>query len=142
MTRSFSQHSILKAVIFAVLATAAIPVSAEDQSLSWGYNSYGIPGMIDMPTAYGREDGEIGLTVSHFKNQTRQTLTFQMSKRLSGSFRYAQLYNIPGSSWRCPVRISYDRSFSLQYRFKDEGRYLPAMAIGINDLVGTGVYAW
>jgi hypothetical protein len=140
MTRSFSQHSILKAVIFAVLATAAIPASAEDQSLSWGYNSYGIPGMIDMPTAYGREDGEMAFVLSHFDNQTRQTLSFQVSKRLSGSFRYAQLYNVRAAPGGSIQSFRFDRSFSLQYRFMDEGHYGPAMAIGINDLVGTGIY--
>ncbi len=129
-----------KAAAWILVALAASKAGAEDTGATWGYNTYGIPGMIDMPTAFGREDAEFAFTASHFRNQTRLTQTFQISERLSGSFRYAMLYNIrpqPGS----PVSAyRYDRSFSLQYRVVDEGRYRPAMAIGINDLVGTGIY--
>jgi len=113
---------------------------AQERGLSFGYNSYGIPGMIDMPTALGREDGELGFILSHFNNQTRQTLTFQISKRLSASFRYAQLYDVRADPGGAILPFRFDRSFSVQYRFMDEGRYRPAMAIGINDLVGTGIY--
>jgi hypothetical protein len=122
------------------LAGCAAPAVAQEQGLSWGYNSYGIPGMIDMPTAYGREDGELGLILSHSKNQTRETLTFQVTERLSASFRYAQLYDVRATPGGAILPERFDRSFSLQYRFMDEGGYRPAMAIGINDLVGTGIY--
>ena len=140
MTKQIAQRGLVKAAALVALAVAATPAVAQDRALTWGYNSYGIPGMIDMPTAHGREDGELGLVLSHFKNQTRQALTFQISKRLSGSFRYAQLYNIPAVPGGALGAFLFDRSFSLQYRFMDEGRYRPAMAIGINDLVGTGIY--
>lgn len=133
MTKRIALSGLVKAVAILALGACGTPLAAQEQVSTWGYNSFGIPGMIDMPTAYGREDGELGLVFSHFKKQSRQTLTFQLSRRLSGSFRYSQIGNFPGTL--------YDRSFSLQYRFLDEGRYRPAMAIGINDLVGTGVYA-
>ena len=58
-----------------------------------GYNSYGYPGMIDMPVATSRPDGELAFTISSFAGQTRNTLTFQMLPRLSGSFRYSVLDN-------------------------------------------------
>lgn len=145
MTRQISQRGLVKAVVIVGFAGGATPVGVQAQDLSWGYNSYGSPGIIDMPTAYGREDGELGFTLSHFKNQTRETLTFQISERLSASFRYAQIDGLwsnpagetPGGAI-LPKR--YDRSFSLQYRFLDEGQYAPAMAIGFNDMVGTGLY--
>ena len=112
-----------------------------DRSLARDLNSFGIPGMIDMPTAFGRPDGELAMTASHFRNQTRMSLTFQISPRLSASFRYALLYDvrpyIDSEIWD----FRFDRSFSLQYRLLDEGRYRPAVAVGLNDLVGTGIYA-
>lgn len=124
------------------LVSAPMVVQAQEQRLAWGYNTYGIPGTIDMPTAFGREDAELGLTVSNFKNQTRTSLTFQVTDRLSASFRYSFLYNIRSTPDPTGTVFPYifDRSFSLQYRFADEGRYRPALAIGINDLVGTGIY--
>lgn len=140
MTQRIAQPGLVKAACLAVFACWTTPIAAQERGLSFGYNSYGIPGMIDMPTALGREDGELGFIVSHFNNQTRQTLTFQVSKRLSASFRYAQLYDVRADPGGAILPFRFDRSFSLQYRFLDEGRYRPAMAIGINDLVGTGIY--
>jgi len=118
----------------------ATPLAAQDRSVAWGYNSFGTPGLIDMPSAFGRSDGELSFTTSHFKNQTRNTLTFQVSPRLSASFRYALLYDIRPSPGDPIADFRFDRSFSLQYRFADEGRYRPALAFGINDIVGTGLY--
>jgi hypothetical protein len=118
----------------------AAPLAAQERSLAWGYNSFGTPGMIDMPTAFGRGDGELSFTTSRFKNQTRNTLTFQVSDRLSASFRYALLYDIRPNPGDPIADFRFDRSFSLQYRFADEGRYRPGLAVGINDLVGTGLY--
>lgn len=36
----------------------------------------------------------------------------------------------------------YDRSFDIRWEFLDEGNYRPAMAVGLRDFVGTGVYSW
>lgn len=113
---------------------AALAETLPSQTLSWGYNTYGVPGLIEMPVAQSREDAELGTTISHFAGQTRITMTFQMTPRLSGGFRYTILEKRPGSDTR-----PNDRSFSLHYRFLDEGNILPAMAIGLNDIVGTGL---
>lgn len=131
------------AAIGALLSFGAASVSGAETigaALKAGYNSYGVPGLIDMPAAYGREDGELAFSVSHFRNQTRTSLTFQVSDRLSASFRYSFLYDIRATQTSRIFPYIFDRSFSLHYRFMDEGRYLPAMAVGINDLVGTGIY--
>lgn len=124
-----------------VLSSFAAPASAQERSDAWGYNSFGVPGMIDMPTAFGREDAEFAFTSSHVQNQTRNTLTFQASERLSASLRYALLYDVRYAPDSDPFLFLFDRSFSLQYRVLDERRYLPAVAIGINDIIGTGIYS-
>ncbi len=124
-------------------AASVGPALAQDRAtLSWGYNSYGMPGMIDMPTAFGHEDAELATTVSSFAGQTRSILSFQISKRLTAAFRYSFLYDLRATS--DPASTAYDhifdRSFSVQYRLRDETDYLPAFAIGLNDIVGTGIY--
>ena len=114
------------------------PVSS--QEYGWGYNSYGAPGLIDMPAAHSRPDAELALALSHFRNQTRYGLTFQISDRLSASFRYAMLYDIRPQPGDAVVDYRFDRSFSVHYRIVDEAAFRPALAIGVNDIVGTGVY--
>lgn len=136
------QARFSKGVAFATLLILANPAVTQARDVAWGYNSFGVPGMVDMPTAFGRDDGELAFAVSHFKNQTRTSLSFQISPRLSASFRYSMLYDIRSSPSPTAKVLSFlfDRSFSFQYRLADEGRYRPAIAIGINDLLGTGVY--
>jgi hypothetical protein len=117
---------------------AGSPLWAEDDTrIDTRYNSYGYPGMIDMPVATSRPDGELGFTISDFAGQTRNTLTFQMLSRLSGSFRYSVLDNALSRG----TRTLYDRSFSLHYRIADETERRPAIAIGLNDFLGTGIYS-
>jgi hypothetical protein len=119
------------------LGAVAPPLAAEDVRIETGYNSYGYPGMIDMPVATSRPDGELAFTTSSFAGQTRNTLTFQLLPRLSGSFRYSILDNATGGG----TNTLYDRSFSLHYRFIDEAGLRPAVAVGLNDFLGTGIYA-
>ena len=103
-----------------------------------GYNSYGFPGLVEMPTAHSRPDAELAFSSSTFAGQTRNTLTFQITPRLSASFRYSRLMDIPRGS--DDDFTLFDRSFSVHYRLLDEGQYRPALAFGLNDFLGTGVY--
>lgn len=98
--------------------------------------SFGLPGLIDMPTALTPPEGFLSGSVFRFQGGSRTTLSFQVTKRLSGAFRYSK---VPGLN--AGGTDLWDRSFDLHYRFLDEGRYLPAMAIGLRDFVGTGVYS-
>ena len=115
------------------LGGAAPMVHAETRpSLSF----YGLPGLIDTPTAYSLPDGNLALTSGYYSGVVRNTLTFQITDRLTGSFRYSYLEDFDGA-----VGLSrYDRSFDLHYRLFDEGDYTPAVAVGLRDFGGTGVY--
>jgi hypothetical protein len=91
-----------------------------------------------MPSAHSAEDAEFASTLSYFGHQGRVGLTFQISNRLSASFRYSQ---IELGELDPSQSTLYDRSFSIHYRFMDEGELRPAMAVGLNDFVGTGWYS-
>lgn len=131
--------SVIKATLICTAASvtaAAAPVTAiAETEVSTSYNSYGYPGLIDMPVATSRPDGELAFSSSYFAGQTRNTLTFQITPRLSGSFRYSIIDNNMGRG------TLYDRSFSLHYRFIDESHLRPSVAVGLNDFLGTGVYS-
>lgn len=103
-----------------------------------GLNTYGYSGLVDMPSALSRPDAELAFTSSYFKNQTRNTLTFQITPRLSGSFRYSKIDNFQENGAQL-----FDRSFSFHYRFIDEdpNTWRPSIAVGLNDFLGTGVYS-
>jgi hypothetical protein len=128
------------AVLSGVLAVAG-PARAED--LSFAYSVYGGPGLIDMPTAHSFSDGELAFNATTFQNTRRYALSFQFSPRLSATFRYQLLYDINASgNPDAPAFFDYvfDRSFALNYRLLDEGAWQPAVAIGLNDFLGTGFF--
>ncbi|MCF2869679.1 YjbH domain-containing protein [Octadecabacter sp. G9-8] len=119
--------------VVSVLTATAAPLYAEQ---SYTYSLNGAPGLIDMPTAQSAVDAELAATVSYFAGSTRNTLSFQVNPRLSGSLRYSRIANFNSMGGD-----TYDRSFDLRYRFLDEGTYLPSVAVGLSDVLGTGFYA-
>lgn len=98
---------------------------------------YGLPSLVDMPTADMMPDGEIATTVSHFAGQTRTTLSFQFAPRIVGSFRYSGLRN-----WNFDgFDTYYDRSFDLRLQLLTETENRPSLTLGLQDLAGTGLYS-
>ena len=55
------------------------------------YNAYGMPGLVDMPSAQSAPDAELSFSVSQSGKSLRNTLTFQIAPRLTGAFRYSSI---------------------------------------------------
>lgn len=117
-----------------VLASPALAASM-GSDLSLPRTTFGEIGLIEMPSARMAPDGQISLSGSAFKNTQRYSLGFQALPWLSLSFRYSALQHLAAS-----FSTYYDRSYGVKIRLFDEGEYRPAIAVGVNDLFGTGVY--
>lgn len=98
--------------------------------------TFGLPGLIDMPSAESNAEGTLTASVFRFDGALRVTATFQVTNRLTGAFRYSR---VPGIFTNGSAL--YDRSFDLHYRVLDEQGWRPAVAIGLRDFIGTGVYS-
>ncbi|WP_439156180.1 YjbH domain-containing protein [Yoonia sp.] len=116
------------------------PLALIAQGVPLRYNTYGAPGLIDMPAASSAPDAELAFSVSRFAGQTRSTLTFQASPRLSVSVRYAKLDRVLGQGGVFYDAI-LDRSLALHYRLWDETELHPGVAVGVADFIGTGIYS-
>lgn len=125
----------LSLILSAALVSAGLSARAENAAVKHG-NLYGLPGLVDMPTAEMQPDATLSATIAHFGSITRNTLSFQLTPRLSASFRYSSHSRGPG-----PALTNYDRSFDLRYQVFEEQGYWPALSIGVQDLVGTGRYS-
>lgn len=114
----------------------AWPVAAIPENLTTTVvNTYGTPsGLIDMPTAEMAPDGQLNTTFSYFDGSSKTTLSFQILPRLTGSFRLAATENLDPN-----FTTYYDRSFDLRFRLLNEGKYNPAIAVGLQDFVGTSL---
>ena len=121
--------------VIAMVATMAPPLVTAGELTTTSTNNYGVPGgLIDMPTAEMAPDGQISVTVSHFQGYTKNTATFQLAPWLTGSFRYIGIRDLTPA-----FKIFYDRSFDLRFRLYKESDYLPAVAVGLRDFLGTGI---
>lgn len=122
--------------IFGVVTTFSFVGTALANS-SADLNFYGVPGLIDMPSASSLPDGELATTFTNSGATKRATLTFQISPRLLGSFRYSIIEDFDA----IVGQDRFDRSFDLQYRLLDEKRIRPSVTIGLQDFIGSGIYA-
>lgn len=93
-------------------------------------SDYGTTGLIDIPTARMETDGKFS-TVAAFDGRHRQfSISYQATPWLQGTFRYTGFDRF--SDW--------DRNYEFKAKLWDEELFFPAVALGVRDMVGTGVF--
>ena len=107
------------------------------------YNNYGIVGTIHTPSARTFNEGVHGVTI--YKGTPNQTVTLSASPFdwLEASFFYTNITDRPYcydfTSEFC-LQDFKDKGFNVKARLKEQGVF-PAVAIGLNDFAGTGLYS-
>ncbi|WP_172326970.1 YjbH domain-containing protein [Mangrovicoccus sp. HB161399] len=97
---------------------------------------YNVPGAIEMPNAFSKPDGELSFTISNFAGMTRYQFGAQVHPRLYGGFRYTEIQDFDSAGFS----TYYDRSFDLRFTAIEESGLVPAVTIGLQDFIGTGIY--
>lgn len=119
--------------------TVCLPfaAAAEISTVTTSYNTSGMPGLVDLPTAEVAPDSEFVLSYEHHGPHARGAMTFQVTPRLTANFRYTKIRDFGGRG-----RYDYfDRSFDVRFRLLNETKYLPAVSVGLIDFIGTGIYS-
>ena len=102
------------------------------------FNNHGVVGLINMPSARIYNEASFGITL--YDGEPDQKITFTSSPYdwLEASFFYTNLQGTPyGAGFDGDYK---DKGFNFKIRLKEEGVF-PAVAIGINDIAGTGYYS-
>jgi hypothetical protein len=94
-------------------------------------SDFGITGLIDIPTARMASDGTLTASAAIQSRTNAYSITYQATPWLEGTFRY--------TGWT-GIGYTYDRNYAMKVRLWKEQRYLPQVAVGFRDLVGTSVY--
>ena len=102
------------------------------------YNNHGVIGLINMPTARLFNEGVIGITVYDGTPDQKITITSSPYDWLEASFFYTNIQGKPYPDFE--YQDYKDKGFNFKIKLKEEG-ILPAIAIGINDIAGTGFYS-
>ena len=133
--RLASRKAAGKAAFTGALLALLLISAAWAQDTSDPGDLFGGRGLIGTPSARMAPDGELTVGASFLKNNQHYNLGFQVLPWLETSFRYSGLQHFqPG------YPVYYDRAFGIKARLWNEDDLLPAVAIGIDDTVGTGVY--
>jgi hypothetical protein len=103
------------------------------------FNAFGMPGVIDTPSASTLPDGTLMFTGLAMPQSWRGTFTFQALPRMTVALRYSDVDDL---NWRRRNGTGLrDRSFDGHLLVLNEGRYIPAIAVGLRDFIGTGAYS-
>lgn len=111
-------------------------IADDDELFEQNRTTYGDLGILEMPSARMAPDGQVSLTIGDIDaTQWRVTGGFQVLPWLEGTFRYSHIPHFFNSG--DPV---FDRSFGVKMRLFQETAYTPAVAVGVRDLIGTGIF--
>lgn len=101
-------------------------------------SDYGTTGLIDIPTARSGKDGEFAVNMAYQDRTKSVAVTYQGLDWLEATFRYT---GINGAARTASTGfVYYDRNYEVKARLWRERGWLPQVALGIRDAVGTGVF--
>lgn len=131
-----TQRTKLVQIVF--LSFLFIPNILSDSFQYNSYNNHGVVGLINMPTARFFNESSHGVTIYDGTPDQKITLTSSPYDWFEASFFYTNLQGKPYPGFE--YQDYKDKGFNLKLRVKEEGIF-PAIAIGVNDIAGTGLYS-
>lgn len=102
------------------------------------FNNHGSAGLINMPTARFFDESVFGFTLYDGTPDQKITMTAYPYDWFEASIFYTNIQGLPYPDYE--FQDYKDKGFNLKFRIKEEGK-LPAIAIGMNDVAGTGFYS-
>ena len=137
---AFQMKKIIKSAVSLITISASLflPHTAAGDTQQVTAGNFGLPGIVDLPSARRFPDGELIVTQQLHKSLARSGISFQALPRVGVSFRYTGHGVNGGEAYG---RVNHDRSFDAHISVFDEGRYLPAISLGLRDFIGTGWYS-
>ena len=101
-------------------------------------NKYGVIGLINTPTARSYDEASAAFNYSYGEPDSKISLTLYPYDWLEASIYYT---SIKGRPYGGGFEGSYkDKGLNLKFILNEEGDW-PALALGLNDVGGTGIYS-
>lgn len=107
------------------------------------FSNYGTIGLIQNPSARFNEEGSMSFTWSHNQPYLRGSFVAQPFNWMEVSYQYTDVNNqLYSDNFAFSGSQTFkDKSFDAKFKLLDEKHYLPAIAIGLRDLAGTGLFS-
>lgn len=105
-------------------------------------SDFGGVGLLQTPTARMAPAGELSVNASRTSPYTRYSLSLQPFDWLEGSFRYTAITNRAYGPESLSGDQSYkDKAVDAKIRLWEESHWLPQVALGFQDIGGTGLFS-
>lgn len=106
-------------------------------------NDFGGVGLIQTPTARFSPDGQLTVGYNEVAPYDRYFLTLQPTSWLEATLRYSSVRNRLYSPFPTfsGLQTYKDRGVDVKVKLLGEGRLRPALALGLRDFVGTGLFS-
>lgn len=107
------------------------------------FSNYGTIGLIQNPSARFNEEGSISFTWSSNEPYLRGSFVAQPFNWLEVAYQYTDVNNqLYSDNFAFSGSQTFkDKSFDAKFKLLDEKYYLPALAVGLRDLAGTGIFS-
>ena len=132
----------MKNFFFIFLFLSLFPKNILSDSFEYNsFNNHGVIGLINMPTARFYDESSYGFTLYSGEPDQKITMTSNPFNWLEASFFYTNIQDKPYCNDDLDLcnQDYKDKGFNFKLRLKEEGVF-PAIAVGINDIAGTGLY--
>ncbi|MEL0616598.1 YjbH domain-containing protein [Cobetia marina] len=103
-------------------------------------SDFGGVGLMQTPTARFAPQGELSFTYSRTQPYKRFSVNAAPFEWMELGFRYVSVETVSYGE-AAPDRDYLDKSFDTKFRLWEEDRYRPALAVGLRDLGGTGLFS-
>lgn len=140
-SQQLSQQLSRIAVAVALLASSS--AYADVPSRPYGHNDFGTVGLLQTPTARMNEQSEFTINYSDTQEYRRMAVTLQLYDWFEATARYTDIrYRLysqdPGFSGDQTLK---DKGLDAKIRLWQESQWLPQVAVGFQDIGGTGIFA-
>ncbi|MDB4042742.1 YjbH domain-containing protein [Gammaproteobacteria bacterium] len=107
------------------------------------FSNYGGIGLIQMPNARFLEEGSIGISWSDVDPYQRGSIIAYPFEWLEASYQYTDINNALYSDVAAfsGDQTYKDKGFDVKLLLLRERRYTPAVAVGLRDFAGTGIFS-
>ena len=123
-------------------AVLLLPCGLAHAEPRWTQNDFGGVGLMQTPTARMAPAGELSVNASRTSPYSRYSVSLQPFEWLEGSFRYTSISNRDYGPESLSGDQSYkDKAVDAKVRLWQESRWAPELALGFQDIGGTGLFS-
>ena len=107
------------------------------------FSNYGTIGLLSNPSARFLDEGSLGFAWNHMQPYLRGSLVAYPFDWFEASFQYTDINNQLYSEFQSfsGNQTFKDKSFDIKLKLMNETEVMPALALGLRDLAGTGIFS-